>query len=630
MLQSIRDKATGPLAWVIVGIISVPFAFFGIEAFRSGGPSDAVAHVNGDPIQRFELENQVDSRYARFQQMLGENFDPAMFNRAQLRSGVLEELIDQEVLRQYLAQSGHRISNAQVADFIAGQSSFQDADGNFDAGIYRDVLARQGRNAAQYEEQVRTLLALRQFENLVQATSLIAPQELAARWAEQRQTRSFHWRHYPLAAFQSDIEISEEALQQAYEARKDSLMTPERLRVDYLVLDPQAIAQTLEVSEEELQAAYESDIARYRSAESRSTRHILLEDRKAAAGLRERIQSGEIDFAAAAREYSQDPGSKEQGGDLGPVSRGVMVPPFEEAVFSAEVGELSEPVETDFGWHLIEVTAISGGETKPFAEVRDEIESRLRDQRARERVRSQREELDQLVFENPASLMPAARALDLELQTSEWFTRSGGAGITADPAVIEAAFSEPVLEGGENSPLLNVGDRVVAVRVTQRQIPRAQELDEVRDMLLAQLREKRALAAQQEAIEADREALEAGTEFAALPERAGVPAYVDVSHTRGDGGLDRNLVSAVFATAEEQTLGEATLTTGQGRALFALQSIEDGDWSQASETEREQLRQQVQRQVANAELQALIAALRDDADVSIRQRDPAEDEELPL
>ncbi|MEN8721061.1 MAG: SurA N-terminal domain-containing protein [Oceanococcaceae bacterium] len=614
MLQAIREKTSGPLAWAIVAIISVPFAFFGIEAFQSGGGSRFAVKVNGEEISRFEVDNRVEARYAQFRDMLGENFSPDMFNRAQLRSGVTEDLIQETVIRQFLAESGHRISDARVRDFVASQEAFQDAEGNFSPDIYRQSVTRQGESVQNYEDRVRVFLGSSQFENAIRESALVAPPELEAEWAWQEQQREIRWRRYRATAIADDIDVTDNEVLARYEETKSALMTPERVRIEYIELSLDALAAQVEVTEDDIQASYTANAERYAIPETRTARHILVEDEATAVNLRAQLEGG-ADFASLAEEYSQDPGSAAAGGDLGVISRGVMVPPFEDAVFSLDVDVVSAPVETQFGWHLIEVTGIEGGGQRSLDEVRDSIADSLRQTAARAQLTDLQDRLEQEAFENPSSLAPAAEALGLVVETSSWFTRDGGAGLTANPNVIQATFSPTVLEDGDNSPLVQANDSVVALRLAEREMPRQQELDEVRESLVAELTARKAAEQLTAWVEADRAAAEAGAEaWSTLPEREAMQSFEAGTFKRNSSSLERRVLQAAFNVDEAGEVAAVSLNNGD-RALVQVLTITDGDWAQANDEDKKRLRQRLQQRVAGLEMQLLINALRADAKI---------------
>ncbi len=626
MLQKIRDRATGPLAWFIVGIICIPFAFFGIEAFRSDGAARSVAKVEGQEITEAALQQRYQQRYQQLQQMLGENFRPDMINPDMLRESVLQGMIQEAVTDAYLADQSYRVADETVLATIRGEQAFQQ-NGHFSPTLYRDTLARQGMNPVQYEDRVRTFLTDQQLRQAVSNSVIVTEAELAAEWAIDRQQRRFNHRVYSAQAVRESISIDDAAVEARYEERKASLITPERVRVHYVELDQMALKQQVDVTAEALQALYEEQKdTRFKVAEERKARHILVraseDDARAKIdAAAERLAAGE-DFAAVAKEVSQDPGSKNKGGDLGWVSAGMMVAPFEDAMFALEAGAVSEPVETQFGWHLIQVQDIRPERVRAFdePEVQTELDDLYREREARARFDELAEKLEQVSFENPASLDPVAEQLGLEIKTSEWMTRDGGAGIGSSDAVIAAAFSDLVLNAGENSLPLDVGRRQIVLRVAEHEEERPQTLEEVRSDLVEALTREAVEEKLQAMAEADRAALADGKTLADLPAENGAENQKPVTAERGDSAPARVIIATVFgmATPQDGTPSYETARLPNGNlALIELTQVTDGNWADAIETEKESTKRRMMAKRADQEYMALQAALRAQADVKV-------------
>lgn len=626
MLQKIRDRATGPLAWFIVGIICIPFAFFGIEAFRSDGAARSVAKVEGQEITEAALQQRYQQRYQQLQQMLGENFRPDMINPDMLRESVLQGMIQEAVTDAYLADQSYRVADETVLATIRGEQAFQQ-NGHFSPTLYRDTLARQGMNPVQYEDRVRTFLTDQQLRQAVSNSVIVTEAELAAEWAIDRQQRRFNHRVYSAQAVRESISIDDAAVEARYEERKASLIAPERVRVHYVELDQIALKQQVDVTAEALQALYEEQKdTRFKVAEERKARHILVraseDDARAKIdAAAERLAAGE-DFAAVAKEVSQDPGSKNKGGDLGWVSAGMMVAPFEDAMFALEAGAVSEPVETQFGWHLIQVQDIRPERVRAFdePEVQTELDDLYREREARARFDELAEKLEQVSFENPASLDPVAEQLGLEIKTSEWMTRDGGAGIGSSDAVIAAAFSDLVLNAGENSLPLNVGRRQIVLRVAEHEEERPQTLEEVRSDLVEALTREAVEEKLQAMAEADRAALADGKTLADLPAENGAENQKPVTAERGDSAPARVIIATVFgmATPQDGTPSYETARLPNGNlALIELTQVTDGNWADAIETEKESTKRRMMAKRADQEYMALQAALRAQADVKV-------------
>lgn len=627
MLQKIRDRATGPLAWVIVGIICIPFAFFGIEAFRADSSAGPVAKVGDQEIADAQLQQRYQQRYQQLQQMLGENFRPDLIQPDQLRKNVLDGMIQEAANTQYLADRGYRISDQKVLAFVRGQEAFQE-NGYFSSSLYHDLLRRQGMNAIQYEDNVRAYLASQQLRQAISNSAIVTEDELAQAWAFEKQTRQYTYRVYKAAAVRDDIQIDDADVQALYDERKASLRAPERVKVDYLELDPQQLKDEVQIEDGALKDLYqEYKDSRFTTGEERKARHILVraseDDAQAAIeAAAARIAAGE-DFAEVASEVSQDPGSKGKGGDLGWVSKGMMVKPFEEALFALDDDAVSEPVESQFGWHLIQLEEIRPARVRSFddADVQTELAEMYRDDKARELFEQKAEELERLSFENPASLQPAADALGLEVKTSGWITRQGGAGIGANDDVVEAAFSNLVLNSAENSLPVLAGRRQIVVRLNAHEEERSQTLDEVRADLTEELT-REALADKLEALaQADKEALEGGQTLADLADTAVAETKSVVSSQRQDSAPNRVLVARVFQMVRPKEGAPSVDTSGlsgsQDLALIALSKVTDGDWSQASDTDKQAIEQRVRAMRSNQEYAALEAALREQVKIKV-------------
>lgn len=626
MLQKIRDRATGPLAWFIVGIICIPFAFFGIEAFRSDGGTRNVAKVEGQEISEAALQQRYQQRYQQLQQMLGESFRPDMIDPDMLRESVLQGMIQEAVTDAYLSENDYRVADETVLATIRGEEAFQQ-NGHFSPSLYRDTLARQGMNAVQYEDRVRTFLTDQQLRQAVTNSVIVTDAELASEWAIDRQQRRFTHRIYSAQAVRASIDIEDAAVEERYEERKANLIAPERVRVSYVELDQEALKQEVEVTPEALQALYnDQKDTRFKVAEERKARHILVRSSEDNARAKidaaaERLAAGE-DFAEVAKDVSQDPGSKNKGGDLGWVTTGMMVAPFEDALFTLEPGVVSEPVETQFGWHLIQVQDIRPERVRAFdePEVQTELDDMYREREARAKFDALADQLEQISFENPASLDPVSEQLGLEIKTSEWMTRDGGAGIGSSDAVVAAAFSDLVLNSGENSLPLSVGRRQIVLRIAEHEPERAQTLEEVRADLVEALTREAVIEKLQAMADADREALDGGSTLAELPAEDGAENQQPITAERGDAAPARVVISTVFnmpVPQEGSASYETTMLPNGNLALIELTQVTDGDWTQASEPEKESTKRRMLAQRANQEYMALQAALRAQADVKV-------------
>lgn len=624
MLQFIRDRAQGWLAWVIVVLIGVPFVLWGVQDYLQPDVNVAVAEVNGQEISL----NQFTTAHQRVRaQLRGVELDQD--EEARLRRDTLDRLLRDEVMVQAAAEQGLRISDAQLAMAIQSQEGFQE-QGRFSQPAYDAFVRSQGFSAGGFEEQYRRTLLVDQVFTALTDTAFSTGTEARALTAQELQQRSFSVLRVRAGQF-TDEPVEQAEVQAYFDANRDEFRTEERVSVAYLRLSRDELARQVRASEDELRALYEARKAAYTTPEQRRVRHILVqlpEDADEAEvgaararldGARERIAAGE-DFAVLARELSDDPGSAAEGGDLGSFARGAMDPAFEDAAFALPVGELSDIVRTPFGLHLIEVQAITGGRTASFEEARDDL---LADHQAAEAEKlyyEQVERLANLVFEQPDNLDVAAEALDLEIQRSESFTRAGveGDAVLSDPAVLRAAFSEDVLAGNNSEPIEPEGGGVVVVlRVLAHEPAADQPLEAVREAVVA-------------AVQADRageRARSVGRELV-LALRAG---EVDRDAAAAGVGAEWNRFENVTRRAPEADAAARRLAfrlprPAAGEVVYDGDAAGEGDFVvvaldgvQEAEAPPEAMTNlvsaSIQRDVGQAEFRALIDALRERAEV---------------
>jgi peptidyl-prolyl cis-trans isomerase D len=511
MLIAIRERAKGWLAWLLVIVIIVPLAFVGVYNYVDGSGSSEVAEVDGTPISRDALERAYQQQRRQLEQMFGGQLDPRFFDDQEMRREALQALINEALLRQYADDRGFRISDATLAQIIRSQPYFQE-NGQFSPELYRNLLRSNGLTPEAFEARMRNEQALEQAQAGLSESAFITDAEVQRLLALRQQERKLAYLLVPVESFKNEIQVSEEEVRSYYQDNLQLFQRPEQVRLAYVELAPEQLAERVEISEDELRGRYEEvKDTRFVQGGERKLRHILLTlpqdaDEQQVAQARERLQqmreqilSGQASFEALAKQHSQDPGAAQSGGDLGWVERGQMVPEFEQAAFALNEGEVSEPVRTQFGLHLIQAAQVRPQQVKSFAEVRDQ----LRDEMAEERISREMAELASrlanIAYENPDDLQQAAQALGLEVKQSDWFGRQGGDGIAADPQVVQAAFSDEVLSARRNSSVLELdGNRYAVVRVAEHQPAEPRPFEEVQAQAREQLVQQRAAAAAQE------------------------------------------------------------------------------------------------------------------------------------
>ena len=434
MLQAIRDKTTGWIAYAIIFLISVPFALWGVNSYLGGGEAVVAATVNGEDIS----VRNFDTAYANYRQRLARAFGgtiPAAFgDEALLKNQVLTQMIEEIALRQYSLNQQYSISKKQLGELIRAQQEFQ-IDGQFDQSIYEAQLASVGYSIRGFEQEFRQTQIMGQLQTAVNVTAFTVPERKKQFTSLSSQARKIRIITRPLDA--EAFSVSEAEIEDYYAGNANRYMTPEQAKIDYLELNLDSIKALVEVDEELVLDRYEQAKDSYTASEIRTASHILLTVEEGVSDenieqvkqrlLELRAQIVETDdFAGVAREFSQDPGSSADGGNLGEIESGVMVQAFEDVLFQMQVGGLSEPVRTAFGWHLIKLDAIRGGGTRALEEVRPEIEDEIKSEMAENQIFDIVENLSNLAYEQSDSLLPAADQLGLELLTSEWFDRYSG------------------------------------------------------------------------------------------------------------------------------------------------------------------------------------------------------------
>jgi len=511
MFESIRRHRNW-LMPVLSVVVFLPFVFSGIYGFtRFVGDENTVAKIDGENISQQELEIAQRERVERMVQMLGPNVDTRLFDTPQARAATLDSLLSEKAIDHEAARLRLSISNARLQELIGSVPQFQQ-NGKFDYETYLRLLAARGFSESSFEARVRTDVGRQTLDAGVTAGAML-PQTVLARLqaldSERRQIRRLQFRP---EEFLGKTSISEDAIRSDYEANKDLYRTPEHAKVEYLVLRLDELAARTPVSETALRDYYEQNKSRWAGAEQRRASHILITagkdgsapDKVAARAMAEdllrQVRAKPADFARLAREKSKDPGSAEKGGDLGWFGRSMMTKPFEDAAFALKEGQISDVVESDFGFYIILVTGVKDTQAKPFEEVRPTIESQLRKQAAQKTYADLAEQFTNFVYEQSDALTAAAEKFKLPVQTIDNLTRQGVPGQPDKAAiftatVLDAVFSPDALEKHHNTKAIDIGNNaLVSVHVAQYTPAAVRPFDEVHAAIKAKL--ERAAAAQ--------------------------------------------------------------------------------------------------------------------------------------
>ncbi len=525
------------------------------------------------------------------------------------------------------------MGDQELAQRIHSLPAFQQ-EGQFSKQAYQTVLQQQRLSPAQFEVQLRQSMIVDQLRTGVTETSLVGRAKLESMLALREQARAITWLRVPWEPLAEDVTVEEQELRDYYESNPGEFMRPERVKLRYVELTREAVAQTIEVTDRALRELYQAERERFKRPERRKARHILIalpEDagsenvtaaREKVRALRAKLEEG-ASFAALAKQHSEDQASAAQGGALGWVQPGDMAPVFEDKLYALRVGEVSEPVRTSFGLHLIEVTEIEPATVPPFDAIRDEVERLYGKQEAERRFYDKYEQLANLSYEHPKSLEPAAEAVGLEIQSTDWVTRQGRSGVLGNPDVLSAAFSEEVLRQGNNSEPIEIStDHLVVIQVAEHQEAARRPFEEVRDEIQALLRRKRAEARADEIAGRIVEALRAGQNAESVA-KAHEAALHETGYVQRDVSEPPTpVVEAAFRlpkpSADDRSLTRLELDSGD-QAVVMVHGVREGDVAELEPSERQTLRSSLRQIYGQAEFQALVRGLRRQADVVVHE-----------
>lgn len=631
VLQSIRDRLTGVLAFVILGLLVIPFAFVGVNEYFSSGSGNQVALVNEEEIT-FDAFNQSFINYRRtMQQRLGAAFDPSDYDSLVARLEHLDRMIDEELLRQASLELEFAVDDERLAQTIRDIPAFQ-VDGAFNSEVYQARVRSMGMTIPQFEAQLRQSAAVSTLPQGIRASSFATRSEYEEYVALMEQTRSFQALFLAADAEAVDAAFTEEEINAWYADNLDRFQTEETVVVEFLELDVAEMEFGEEPSEDDLRAAYEAQQGRFITPERRRVSHILIEApaasdpsdieaaRVRADAIAQQAREG-ADFAALAEAESEDIGSASLGGDLGFLEPGLMAESFEAATFALTLDEpVSEPVQTGFGWHVIKLTEVEPSSGMSFEEAREVLVQEAREAEGERLFLDMADRMVDIVYEDPTTLEAAALDLGLEIQTEGPFTRAGGGNIASSPDVVEAAFSELVLVQGSASDLIDLGpNHAVMLRVREHQPVRTRELEEVRDEVIAALRDERALEDAKVRAEALMARVEAGEPLDALAAEAGVElADVDAAGRRSFDP-DPLVVSNIFKLPRpgEDGPDHHVVAGGNGYALVALEAVTDGAVDMDAPLAVRQARLMMGSIASSVESWALLRQLREQAEVEV-------------
>jgi peptidyl-prolyl cis-trans isomerase D len=632
MLHFIRETIQGWIAWAIVILLIIPFALWGVNEYMGGAGPLVVATVNGEEISQRDYQQNFYMQRDRMRQMLGAQYDPAMFD-ARIKEQALQDLIDQELLAQNAKEAGFRVAEDSVKQTILSIDAFKE-EGQFSNQLYTRTLQAQGESPASFEQRIHRAILTQQLHSGVSSSALVTDTELQRLLKIENQTRDIDHLLLRADSFKDEADAGDEALQQYYDEHRDEFMTPEQVSIEYIELKASDLGKDAQPSEEELQQFYEERVSQFQIPEERSTRHILIavdesadEDtinkaREKANDIRQKLTDGG-DFAKLAEEFSDDPGSSQLGGDLGFFGRGNLDPEYEKTMFALKEGEISEPVLSSFGFHIIKLEEIRAEKSKSFEEVKDELIADYRKNIAERKFFDEAEKLTTLAYEVPTTLADAAGAVGLEIKTTPLFSRSGGPGIAANPKVTQAAFSNEVLVEGYNSEPVEIGENhVVVLRVKDHVEKKPLTLEQAKAEIKTRVMSDKAREEAKQHGEAIIKRLQAGEDRQTIAKELELEWTKSGELKRSDRKIDSTIVKQAFKLSRPEegntSFGGTALANGD-YSVIAVNKVTDGDVANIEESNKLNLRRTLASIRGDAGFTDLLASMKDEAHIVIQQ-----------
>ena len=662
VLQSIRDRLTGIIAIFIFAILIIPFAFVGVSSYFTSDAVNAVAVVNDQEITISEYNTAFQNYRRRMQAQLGASFDPELFDQPIIRRQFLDQMIDEELMAQVSIEAGLAVDNQRLALAIREVGGFQ-VDGEFSPEVYQARLSAQGMTPKQFEAEMRASMVMSQFPTAIGTSAITTDWERRDYVALMEQERNFQAIVVP--AFPADVAaeeptdaaeeaateeavaeaIVEDAVEEApvdeasqlawYEAHKDDFMSQEMVLVEYLELEAASMGGSVEPDEELLKGRFEEQKVRFITPESRQASHILIEvesnapeaeiesARQQAEELAQRARDGE-DFAELARANSQDVGSAPEGGDLGWVEPGFMVQAFEDGLYALpEVGAISDPVQTGFGWHVIYLRDIRPSEGMTYTEAREILLAEYVAEADERRFIEQADRLVDIIYEDPTTLDAAANELGLEVREAGPFGRQGEIdGVANNMNFVNASFSDIVLGQGVVSDPVDLGENHIVLIRLKEHLPEAQlPLEDVREQVIAGVRLERAMEAASQRANELLASVEAGTTLETLAEAPDLELIAQEAATRRSPMVNSRLRDEIFlmpAPGKDAPV-RAVVEVDGGYAVVQLNSVTDGTISEEDALRAQSYDRRITNASANTEALGFIRMIREQSEIVVNE-----------
>ena len=574
------------ISWVIFGLIIASFALFGVQSYFTGGSADSVANVGKSSISQQEFGYMVEREQERLRPQVQQNPQAAQYLQSDdFKRSVLNNMIQRRLILNAARSSGLAVSEDELIEMISTVGAFQDENGKFSHERYEQVLKAQRLSTAEFEEQVSEDVIVGRLQRVIAETAFV-PNVTVKNLVRQRlQEREVSQLVFSPADYREAMVVSDVDVKKYYDDNQNLFRIPERAKLEYVVLNDEVASASVVVSEQDLQEAYEARIADYQSKEQRRASHILIsvtdntddsqwkKAKEKVDSVLTKVKANPKNFSALAKEFSNDPGSAENGGDLGLFEKGFMVKEFEDAAFGAKIGEIVGPVKTEYGYHIIRVDEVKGGQTANFDSIKEDLEKEIRKARADEAYLKASQTFTDLVYTEFDSLQPVADNLKLTIQKSDWVGRDSGGfnPMLNNPDLLTAVFSPEVLEEKRNTQAFEVQPGVlVSARVVEHAPEEEMKFEDVASDIKDFMKSERSLAKAKEAGEAALAKLKSGEKVSGDWSKPGVVTLVNRQGLHAEG------LSAVFGMNRTALPGYAGLVNEDGRyVIYRVTKVTD-------------------------------------------------------
>jgi len=619
MLTKIREKAQGAFAWGILILICVPFALWGINNYLDTGKEAPVASVGDKDF----YQRDVNKAYEQYSQ----NLQGMGIDEQTLKAQALQKLIKDEVLLQYVHAEGLVTTDDEAREFIKSLPYFQ-VDGKFSDKQYKTLLSSQRISSAEFVNRIKNALTMEQFQHSIVDSSFATQYDVEGFFKIQNQQRDVDYLTVPLQSL--TVQPTEEEISAYYQQHQDLYRTPEQVSVEYVELLLEDLAKKVVVTDEKLKAFYEEQIDQYTTPERRKISHILFKindkntDKSALEkALKAKQDLANKDFAALAAEVSDDKLTAKKGGDLGLFNVGIMEKAFEDAASALKLGEVSIPVKSAFGYHLIKVTELVPGNIKQFDSVKNEVTKAYQKAQAENAFYEAGEKLTEMSYENPDNLQTVADALGITVKKSALFTKEKGEGISADEKIRSAAFSEEVLQGNNSAPVELSTEHLVVVRLLEHKAAAKRDLNEVKQEVAGVLSKEKANLQSVEKAKQIMVRLQAGESIQVVAAENKLKINTDKGLVRGKNKLPEQLNNAIFKAAKpvggKPSVFIAALPSGE-QVVVSLSKVTAGIMSEDDKKQMELAKKNIANAFGQVEFNQVLSSLQAEADIEVNTK----------